>query len=258
MNNTFNIHRFNLLLKRQWLEFGKIFLITLVVAVGIFVAFYGLALFPLQDITEMPYRLRFREPLFSIFGFLFISIIASAYFAHLGQKSKAIIDLLIPASTLEKFLAGILFTTILSTLSFTLLFYVTDLAFISYIKTHFQNSGSVVGLENIKGFLAQNEFKDFIPLYAMPLVVTSVFMLGSIYFNRFHYIKTAICIMLFGGILTYILSQVSEVLFSGKIQTGMGNNHGKDNFEWIALIILLAFTLFTWTISYVRLKEKEV
>lgn len=258
MNNSFNIHRFNLLLKRQWLEFGKIFLITLVVAVGIFVAFYGLTLLPLQTIREIPYRLRFREPLYLIFGFLFISIIASTYFAHLGQKSKAIIDLLIPASTLEKLLAGILFTSILSTLSFTLLFYVTDFAFISYIKTHFLSSKSAEDFENIKGFFTQNDFRNFIPFYAMPLVVTSVFMLGSIYFNRFHYIKTAICIMLFGGILTYILSKASEVLFSGKIQTGMGNNHGKDSFEWIALVILLIFTLITWTISYVRLKEKEV
>ncbi len=258
MNNTFDIHRFSLLLKRQWLEFGKIFLITLVVAVGIFVAFYGFTLFPLENITEMPSRLRFREPLFSIFGFLFISIIASAYFAHLGQKSKAIIDLLIPASTLEKFLAGILFTSILSTLSFTLLFYITDFAFISYIKTHFQNPRNVEGLANIKGFLAQNDFKDFIPLYVTPLMVTSVFMLGSIYFNRFHYIKTAICTMIFGGILTYILSKISDVLFSGKIRINVGNNYGKDQLEWVAFIILLTFTLITWAISYVRLKEKEV
>ncbi len=258
MNNTFNLHRFNLLLKRQWLEFGKIFLITLVVAVGIFVAFYGLTLFPLREVSDVPYRLRFREPLYLIFGFLFISIIASAYFAHLGQKPKAIIDLLIPVSTLEKFLAGILFTSILSTLSFTLLFYITDFAFISYIKTHFQNSKNIEDFESIKGFLAQNKLNNFIPLYAAPLVVTSIFMLGSIYFNRFHYIKTAICIMLFGGILSYIFSKTSDILFSGKIQTGMGNNHGKGTFEWIAFIILLTFTLITWAISYVRLKEKEV
>jgi hypothetical protein len=258
MNNTFNLHRFNLLLKRQWLEFGKIFLITLLVALGVFVAFYGVTLLPLRELTDMPYRLRFREPLYLMFGFLFVSVIASSYFAHLGQKPKAIIDLLIPASILEKFLAGVFFTSILSTLSFTILFYITDFAFISYIKTYFQSSGNVEEIERIKGFLAQNDFRNFIPFYAMPFAVTSLFMLGSIFFNRFHYIKTTISIMLFISILVYIFSKTSEILFSGKTSISIENNQGKDFFEWMALIFLLIFTLITWTISYVRLKEKEV
>ena len=41
MNNTFNIQRLGLLLKRQWLEFGKIYLITVAVALGVIITFYG-------------------------------------------------------------------------------------------------------------------------------------------------------------------------------------------------------------------------
>ena len=98
MNNTFNLQRFGLLLKRQWLEFGKIYLVSLVVALGVIIAFYGFALWPylIQTVKEpFDFRLNFREPLFFIFGFIFISIIASNHFAHLGQKPKAIIDLLL-------------------------------------------------------------------------------------------------------------------------------------------------------------------
>lgn len=256
MDNTFNLNRFTLLLKRQWLEFGKIFLITLLVAAGVIVAFYGLTLLPLEELNYVPRRLGFREPLFFIFGFLFISIIASSYFAHLGQKSKAIIDLLIPASTFEKFLSGIFFTSILSTVSFTLIFGITDWAFVSYIKNYF-HQGNLEDLNDVKVFFIKNDINHFVPVYLSPFIVTSLFMLGSIYFNRFHYIKTAICLMLFSGIWTYIVMNTTEVLLSGKTSINAGNN-GKDTMEWGLFAILLAITLIVWFIGYIRLKEKEV
>ena len=153
MNNTFNIQRFGLLLKRQWLEFGKIYLITLAVALGVIITFYGFSTY--NAITENgPFHTRllgFREPLFLIFGFLFITIIASNYFAHLGQKPKAIIDLMIPASTFEKFLTGILFTSILSTVSFIIIFYLTDLVFVSKLKSVAQNIGTEISFTDANG-----------------------------------------------------------------------------------------------------------
>lgn len=256
MNNTFNIHRFTLLLKRQWLEFGKIFLITLLVATGVIVAFYGLTLFPMEKLEYIPHRLGFREPLFFIFGFLFISIIASSYFAHLGQKSKAIIDLLIPASTFEKFLSGFFFTSILSVLAFLLVFAITDLAFIAYIKSHFTIANSVEQAE-VKTFFDKNNINSFAPLYLAPLTVTSVFLLGSAYFNRFHYIKTAICVMIFSGIWTYIVMNTVETILSGKTSFNR-YNHGKSDIEWLAFAIIAVFTSIVFYITYVRLKEKEV
>lgn len=256
MNNTFNIHRFNLLLKRQWLEFGKIFLITLLVATGVIIAFYGLTLLPLEKFDYIPHRLGFREPLFFIFGFLFISIIASSYFAHLGQKSKAIIDLLIPASTFEKFLAGFFFTSILSVVAFLLIFIITDWAFVAYIKSYF-NKGNLEELAEVKTFFSKNDISSFAPLYLAPFVVTSIFLLGSAYFNRFHYIKTSICVMLFSGTWTYIVMNTVEVLLSGKASINR-NGHGKEAMEWMLFAIIAVFTLIVFYITYVRLKEKEV
>lgn len=258
MNNTFNLNRFTLLLKRQWLEFGKIFLITLLVATGVIVAFYGLTLFPIKQVVEVPYLLRFRDPLFLIFGFLFISVISSAYFAHLGQKSKAIIDLLIPASTFEKFLTGVFYTSILSVLSFILVFLLTDFIFISYIKSYFQSQANLTDIENIKSFFARVEFYDLIPFYTIPFLVTSIFMLGSIYFNRFHYIKTAIILMIFNGLVWYILMKASDIIFSGKMSVDGGINTGRENSQWISFSLIAIFSIIAWVIGYIRLKEKEV
>lgn len=271
MNNTFNLRRFGLLLKRQWLEFGKIYLITLLVTLGIMIAFYAI---PLANKVEFrPERLDFRVPLFIVLGFLFISIIASNYFAHLGQKARAAIELMIPASTFEKFLTGILFTSILSVASYILLFYLVDLVFVNKVLSFYSGSTTTTqGMDvngklttvttvtdNVQYFFTKYNPNDFKAVYWAPFFITSIFLLGSVYFNRFHYIKTAISVMIFSGIWTYIMVKVTEGLMNNK--TAIHHNNSGDNKDmaqlWI-IILLTVLTLIIWSITYVRLKEKEV
>ncbi|KQB99386.1 hypothetical protein [Pedobacter sp. Hv1] len=271
MNNTFNIQRFGLLLRRQWLEFGKIYLITLLVALGVIVAFYGITLWPyLTEVaTFAPRELNFREPLFLIFGPLFITVIASNYFAHLGQKPKAIIDLMIPASTFEKFLGSLLFTGILATASFTLLFYLTDLAFMAKIRGiyfHTATASLTTAAEsagayddNVDYFFSKHEI--FTPLYVAPFFITSIFLLGSIYFEKFHYIKTTIAVMIFSGIWAAIIAKAGKILFEGKVPVGensMRQMNERSTAEIWITVLLLFLTFVFWAITYVRLKEKQV
>ncbi len=259
MNNTFSIHRFGLLLKRQWLEFGKIYLISLAVVLGVLITFYSVTLWSVLN-EQSPFRsqlLHFRVPLFLVFGFIFISVIASSYFAHLGQKSKAIIDLMIPASTFEKFMGGLIFASVLSISSFLILFYLTDLAFISKLQSMYKNDQA-----SMEYFFRQGESDHFFPIYFMPFLITSIFMLGSIYFEKFHYIKTTIVVMIFVGIWTAIVAKLGEVLFEGRIP--VANNQMRHMFseretaEYLGALLIVVLTLIFWTITYVRLKEKEV
>ena len=264
MNNTFNIQRFGLLLKRQWLEFGKIYLISLVVVLGVDVAFYVFNLYPFSGFSSQ--TLEFRTPLFVLFGLLFITAIASTYFAHLGQKPKAIIDLLIPASTFEKFLGGILFAGVLSTISFVVIFYLTDLAFVSYMRSIFHDveiSQTVPSVkENLAYFFVDQAERSHLlqPFYIAPLMMTSIFLLGSVYFNKFHYIKTAISLMIFCGVWTAIIAKSGKLLFDNKIRShhNMPMGIDKDNIEFLMTLLLIVLTVIFWAITYVRLKEKEV
>ena len=259
MNNTFNIQRFGLLLKRQWLEFGKIYLVTLGVALGVIITFYGFATYGFIT-GDGPFNERslgFREPLFLIFGFLFITVVASSYFSNLGQKPKAIIDLMIPASTFEKFLTGLFFTAILSTLSYVVIFYLTDLAFTAKISDLVQDKNQVLP------FFEKNSEESFKSLFLIiPFFVTSVFLLGSIYFNKFHYIKTAISVMIFLGVISSILFKTGEWLFAGKIRINGGNRSldqiTQSTAEMLGALAILALTLVIWSITYIRLKEKQV
>lgn len=274
MNNTFSIQRFGLLLKRQWLEFGKIYLISLAIVLGIFLTFYS---FYYQSITNFQYSggsyergLFFRIPLFIVMGILFTTIIASTYFAHLGQKSKAIIDLMTPASTFEKFISAIFFTTVLGIMGFLLLFYLTDLAFMTKLRSWYESSGNNMYLDGKKVELAQlfpyffdrdtkNEL-DF--LYVFPFLLTSIFLLGSIYFEKFHYIKTTICLMIFCGVWTAIIYKSGRFLFEGRIPIHMENAKHVFNqrsiMELLTTLLFVILTLIFWAITYVRLKEKEV
>jgi hypothetical protein len=272
MNNTFDISRFGLLLKRQWLEFGKIYLITLGVAFGVIATFYLYSLWPLLAYDSDHFiSVNFREPLFVIFGFLFITVTASNYFAQLGQKSKTIIELLLPASTFEKFLAGVFFTAVLSILGYIIVFYLTDLVFMSKLRAVFHDINSdryynygegeqQVVVDRYDYIFGALKREMFLPFYAAPLFVTSIFLLGSIYFNKYHYIKTAIAVMIFSGIATYLIGKTGELLMSNRRPIEMNRFIiGKDtSAESIILLIVLALTLVFWAITYVRLKEKEV
>ena len=272
MNNTFNINRFGLLLKRQWLDFGKIYLISLVVLLGIVVGFYTYSIpSPLKD-NNFDYDgnldMRFRYGLFLILGFIFISVVASSYFALLGQKSRAILELMTPASVFEKFLAGVVYTAVISLFSYLLIFYLTDLAFVKYLNSHLDafkgllpNNAIVKPVETIthQVFTDEGYRKYCSYFFAFPFLITSIFLLGSVYFNRFHYIKTALSVMVFIGLASYLVVKLSTWLMEGKV----ANYHHfrKEDKDWILLLILLVtsiITLIIWTITYIRLKEKEV
>jgi hypothetical protein len=271
MNNTFDINRFGLLLRRQWLEFGKIDLITLGVAFGVIAGSYLFSLWPVFAYDRNPPGdLSFREPLFIIFGGLFITVVASNYFAHLGQKSRTIIDLLVPSSTFEKIVAAILFSVVIVTLSFLVIFYLTDLAFVAKLRSLGElktvvYSGDVSKIENRVGefhyFFSSWEGFRFAPVYAVPALTSSIFLLGSVYFNKFHYVKTTISLMLFSGLSGYIIGKSNDFLMRNRVSINDKKliiGRGAENMEYVLLSIFVLLTMILWVITYVRLKEKEV
>jgi hypothetical protein len=68
--------------------------------------------------------------------------------------------------------------------------------------------------------------------------------------------------MIFSGILSFILFKTGSWLFEGKImidQEDRNTNHMSQNTaEWLGVLLLVVLTAIFWSITYVRLKEKEV
>lgn len=273
MNNTFNIKRFGLLLRRQWLDSGNIYLISLVVLTAVLVGFYWFNLPTFyQGIPRMnnngTLNMDFRYLVFAFVGFLFITIEASTYFASLGRKERAIVDLILPSSTFEKFLSGVFYTAILSTLSYIIIFYLVDLSFCKYMESISRNynldyNTTIEGQRThfstfkVNSITTEIDFEEFWGFVFVPMFLTSVFLLGSIYFKRFHYIKTAVSIVSCGWLICYIVYKITDWMTKNMINVKGDIIIGKDQIFPAIFIITMILTFAFWGITYIRLREKE-
>jgi len=270
MNNTFDFNRFVRLINRQWIGVGKIYLMSLGIIAGIIIGSYA---YSIHDITNaaqynnLEKLFSFRLLLFAIIGLSFISIISSSYFSTLGQKSRAIFDILIPASTLEKFLSSLFYTVILSTLSYLLLFFIIDLGFVSYVRSNFTSTSTHfshelnkdVIVDNLNYFFLVNWPKNTCWVLFLPFLLNAIFLLGSIAFNNFHFIKTAIVVVIYSTIFVIGLVKIM-VWFTKDTIVANRNMFFSDETNVLKLICVVGVlvTFLLWGIAYLKLKEKEI
>ncbi|SDD42090.1 hypothetical protein SAMN04488024_105384 [Pedobacter soli] len=258
------MNRFGLLLKRQWLEFGKIYLISFGVLLGVLILFYKINI--TEDNLNSRYynSLNFRHPLFLVTGFIFISITSSSYFMNLGQKPKAIINILIPASTLEKFLTAMFYTLIVSIPSYLLCFYLVDAAFVSSIRdshtltsSYTDYDGKKIVIDHFAYFFSTETAIQFRSFYYMPLLINSIFLLGSIFFKNFHYVKTAISLMVFVVLWIASTIYVMSKLTDNTVWVGSPYWQDETHIFFATNLVALCLTMIFWLITFIRLKEKE-
>lgn len=270
MSNVFNFNRLCALIRRQWISVGRIYLMSLVILAGVFVAFYGFRIgMSLEDLKNNPHEgvglLSFRPPLFFILGLFFITVISSSYFSDLGQKTKAIFELMIPASRLEKFIASIFYTVIVSLSAYLLLFFLVDFAFVSYLKslgnsvtTYTYESGEQVVLENWIYFFKLEQGKFMYYLYFLPFLLNALFLLGSIAYKNYQYIKTAITMIVYVAIWVIIFGYVMKLKTENTIQVNKYFFQEEVHTFQLFMVIGIILTLVFWGLAFLRLKEKEV
>ncbi|RZL44643.1 MAG: hypothetical protein EOO93_27720 [Pedobacter sp.] len=176
-----------------------------------------------------------------------------------------------PASTFEKFLTSVFYTSIIGVSSFLLVFYLVDLAFVSLLNSNLDSirtaQEAVLNVRPIvmpakdmfsEIFSDKMYLRNFSYNLISPFAVTSIFLLGSIYFKRFHYIKTATTLILF------LVLWVSTSLYVMKLVTDdtvwIGNQYWQNENHVMQVFALIAFTvtIVFSVITYIRLKEKEV
>lgn len=270
MSNVFNFNRLCALIRRQWISVGRIYLMSLIIIAGIFIAFYSFYFARYFDELKfgnasIEYVLNFRVPLFFILGLFFITVVSSSYFSDLGQKTKAIFELMMPASRLEKFLASIFYTVIVSLGAYFLLFYLIDLAFVSYLRstgssiiTKTYASGEEVVTDYWLYFFKLEKYKFLHYLYFLPFLLNALFLLGSIAYNNYQYIKTAITMIIY--IAIWMISFIYVMKLSTENTIQIGGNVFQDDTHLFQLIMAIGIilTLIIWGLAFLRLKEKEV
>ncbi|MCE7040950.1 hypothetical protein [Dyadobacter sp. CY312] len=262
MNQTFDFHRFRLLLRLELAEKGKNYLLM----GGLLVGLMLVMMLPIVLISNQHNEILMVLHALALFMVVMFggSLYTSSVFNQYGSPDTGIASLMIPASQLEKFLISLLIN---------LLFIIPVTIF--FIKFHYWS----ISYANEQPHSLTQKYAP-IPadvltyfIYLHMVIQGSVFM-GSIYFRTQAYIKTA-GILFLTSILACIIYLVFAYYATNKpsklVAFPFGSwkvwySEANQNYHLVhsdtALILIYAFPIFfllsTWFISYVRLKEKEI
>jgi hypothetical protein len=276
MNSSFDLGRWILLVKQHWIENKKRYLLSIVAMAGVlFMWFFFIAL--VDDNSPMEALMQRGTYYF----LLFISgcFFASQFFRELGSRSKGINYLLLPASSLEKVLVSIFYVVILFFLTFTAVFYIVDVIMVTLVNaihpayTEVGPNGVVRKAEitNVFGwFGVTNGVGFFMSAY---FAFQAAFLLGSVYFEKYSFIKTVISLFFILLVLylgTWFMAE--SIMPNGGYHKDIGSYQIVDNNNGNGYLVELpealrdlliglfkyGFPFFFWVVTYFRLKEKEV
>jgi len=258
MNNTFNMKRFGWYFKKHTLEHLRTYLLSLTVVVGI--VFLGLAIPAFSNRNGVGQGTQYAVYLFVIW--LGGSIFTSTIFADLGDRKKAILQLALPVSNLEKFLTAWLFTFPIFLIVATCAFYAVDAVILS-LNHPTQGSNKLLNL-----FDNETPVKQ---VFIVFLVFHMFSFWGAIYFNKLHFIKTG-----FTFFLGTLMLSLFNYIFLSIISSGALNNQAvffqpnilvenklyalnlNENLFTVNWIVFAICIILLWLSAFYKLKEKQV
>lgn len=268
MNQFFSVKRFTFLVGKHWADNKKRYSLSVLAFIGLLIAWFVFVLLiddgePLEhEIQQITYFLS----LFAVGTFY-----ASQYFRDLGSRSKGINFLLVPASAFEKLLCALLYSVVLFFVVFTTVFYLVDVLMVTISNTFVKTDTRVANVFNVV-FLRFNG-DSIVRLLFVFFSIQSVFLLGSVYFRKYSFIKTIIS----GFVGFFILACLVFFLFDfllpkGEYQSGFlasyrvhidgVNDRLVEVPRWIgkvfSFLVMYAMAPFLWLVSYYRLREKQV
>jgi hypothetical protein len=229
---------------------------------------------PARSIQENMQAATYYAGLF-LTGCLFASLI----FSDLSEGPKAIHYLLTPASLLEKLLTAVLYALILFFISYTIIFYAID---IIMVKISNGVAQAMMEREHIpfdQPMKVSNVFVNprngdnfYFYILLVYFGIESIFLLGSIYFVKYHYIKTLVSGLIVFLILVFFVHKViGSFMPDGgffkpfTVYRIYDQQKGELSVllpEWLSMIMLFltkyALAPSLWVVAYFRLKEKEV
>ncbi|HEX9513554.1 MAG TPA: hypothetical protein VF939_23850 [Puia sp.] len=281
MNQTFDFNRWRMLVTLHWVENRKRYLLAMLAMGGLMTGWYSFVLVVYKYGALNP----FIQYATYYCGLFFVGCLyASTIFSELGGKAQSIRYLSIPASHFEKLLCGILFGVVLFFIVYTLIFYIVDIPLVNVgnqliLKDHQVWTGTTIPIGKVEVFsLWNNRWAPILDQqYHMLLLgyfaIQSAFLLGSVYFTRYSFIKTIVGLLLFWLVFViFAVKGVEDHLPSGwRTYNFIQWNNGANNIAQLELVRLprwIESSLFTliqysipfifWFITYIRLKEKEV
>jgi hypothetical protein len=264
MNQTFQLHRFGLLLKLHLSEHLKSYLLGTGVLFGIWLIMLLPASAKISVFHESVYRN--HATLFYVIFCGAGAWFASESFRMVSTPVRGIPFLALPASQLEKFLVAFLLLLCFVPV-FLGIFYLSEAICFSFINARLSPTSPRYELLDVLG-----PHTDPVLRY-LGLVTPSFFLVGSIYFAKVPFVKTGfIAFVLLFLVLVFFNDFLLRQLLPGHDQYGSTPFREAtflENRRWYRVelkgtVYLIVNTLLLlappalWYIAYVRFKEKEL
>ncbi len=262
-NKYFNISRFAVLYKQDLFINHKTYLFAML---GLVLGAYAFCFFVFSIMRAKIYNIYDYVPMLTLF-LMSVGVVIGNSFPALKNKIRSSSYLLLPGSTLEKFLVQLINRIILLIPIALALFWVgANLAKLSLIS----DPALKVDPSKIPAFNYVDLFKGGINLRDKVAIILSIFSLtsvlfaGSAYFNRHALVKTLIAFAI--GIVSVLLTMVlcSHIFFPDFV-TGLeihipDYRLAEDLFNVHLFIYAIGGLswLFFLPLTYFKLKEKEV
>ena len=255
MNQFFDFKRFNLLVLKHWAVNKKRYSLSVLELIGLLIIWFVFALIIGDDKLMSA---DFQQMTFYFGLFVLGTFYASQYYHDLGSKPKGSNFLLVPASTFEKFLCSLLFTAVLFFIVFTSAFYLVDVLMVSIANSLPgidlpEAKATVINIFDISPFSSDdNTTLNFLLIF---FSIQSIFLLGSVYFKKYNFIKTIIS----GFIIWFILFLLTYFFYHQFFPEG--NDQGAPLPKWLGTLlksVIYAIAPLLWIVTYYRLKQKQV
>jgi len=272
MNQFFSFQRFSLLVLKHWADNKKRYLLSVIAFIGLLIAWFIFAM-----LVDSTIPLSKELQMITYFFALFVvgSFYANQYFRDLGSRAKGINFLLVPASAFEKILCSLLYTVILFFIVFTAAFYVVDMLMVVLSNRFFNTdiANREVGLLNVfEAARLPIEGEAGVNILLIFFAIQSAFLLGSVYFQKYSFIKTIISGFVIFFIVFCFVFFIYDLMPEGEYTNGFFRSYhiqttGKDDYlvtipSWpgqlLYYMVMYGVAPFLWIVTYFRLKEKQV
>jgi ABC-type antimicrobial peptide transport system permease subunit len=235
-------------------------------------AFYGMAVLAMIGIIAIVLAFyaatggyHYMEDPFYVFYliglYIFGCILASVSFGMLGDKAKGGFWLSLPASHAEKLITVILFTTVAFFVVYSVCFFALKSVAVAFIENrvaenpdlyHFQRT-RWTGPTETDGF--GFPFKMF--MYGF-FALQALFLMGSAYFSKYAFIKTIIIAALVILTFAWYTYNLGEWLSENNRNVNFKYQPSKTTIDTFLWIVKLIWAPIFWTVTWFRLKEKEL
>lgn len=248
-NKIFSLSRFWTLLKWQWLLekrsfFLKVVMLSVIYFLYIFLSLSKNAYFPNPFFWMMTFYFLITPSLFLITGLSF---------PFLRTKEGIFEYSMLPATTLEKYMAEFIFKYIMVWVVSIVVF--LTMAEASYILVKVIKSTSNIEPFNFKNTEKENSFKVIYSIFYIALA-QSVAFTGAIVFRQQALLKTV------GLIAIFLFLMFQFAMFIGFLMPKGQHNatiHDIIKERSIIPVIIMSVTLVTsYLFSYFKLKEKQI